>query len=102
VLDFDALLAESLKAGSTVAAFWEMTPRETYALIQAEGWRREQAQRGRAWLAWHIGALQRTKRFPSLQRLMGPDKPKALSADEMASRREEFQEMKAIWERKHS
>jgi len=93
---------EALKAGATVATFWEMTPRETYALIQADGWRREQAQRGRAWLAWHIGALQRTKRFPSLARLMGPDKPKTLGPDELAKRRAEFQELKAAWERKHS
>ena len=92
---------EALKAGATVEAFWSMTPRETYGLIQADTWRRDQAQRGRAWLAWHIAALQRVKRFPSLARLMG-HRPKALSPDEMAKRRAEFQEMTAAWERKHS
>lgn len=27
-------------------------------------------QRGRAWLAWHVAALPRTKRFPDLADLM--------------------------------
>ena len=93
---------EALKAGGSVSEFWDMTPREVHASIDADNWRREQAQRGRAWLAWHVGALQRTKRFPSLARLMGPDRPKALSPDEMAKRRAEFEEMTAAWERKHS
>ena len=93
---------EALKAGGSVSEFWELTPREVHALIEADNWRREQAQRGRAWLAWHIGALQRTKTFPSLARLMGPDERKALGPDEMAKRRAEFQEMKAVWERKRS
>ena len=92
---------EALKAGGSVGEFWDMTPREVHALIEADNWRRDQAQRGRAWLAWHIAALQRVKRFPSLARLMG-HRPKALSPDEMAKRRAEFQEMTAVWERKHS
>ena len=90
---------EALKAGGSVSEFWDMTPREVHALIEADNWRRDQAQRGRAWLAWHIAALQRVKRFPALARLMGPDKPKEVGPDELKKRRADFQEMKAVWER---
>jgi len=93
-------MMEALKAGASVAEFWEMTPRETAALIEAAGWVREQEQRGRAWLAWHIGALARVKRFPSLTRLMGAPKPATPTKDELAQRRREFQEMKAAWQRR--
>jgi hypothetical protein len=31
----------------------------------------EREQQGRAWLAWHIAALPRMKKFPELEKLMG-------------------------------
>lgn len=31
----------------------------------------EREQQGRAWLAWHIAALPRVKRFPSLDDMLG-------------------------------
>jgi hypothetical protein len=31
----------------------------------------ERDQQGRAWLAWHVAALPRLKKFPTLESLMG-------------------------------
>lgn len=31
----------------------------------------EREQQGRAWLAWHVAALPRLKKFPTLDSLMG-------------------------------
>ena len=31
----------------------------------------EREQQGRAWLAWHVAALPRMKKFPDLEKMMG-------------------------------
>lgn len=73
--------------------FWELTPRETVAAIEA-GMERNQAERELTMsLAWHTAALTRTKRMPALAQLLARMKPrKAVPIEE---RREEFEEMKA-------
>jgi len=44
---------------------------------EADEQRLDYEQRARAWLAWHIVALDRTKRLPPLKDLLGPArKPK--------------------------
>lgn len=46
----------------------------------------DREQRHRAWLAWHTAALPRMKTFPTLEKLMGPEKPRrAMSQDEIAA-----------------
>lgn len=41
-------------------------------------------QDGRAWLAWHIEALARTKKLPKLEKMMGPKKPtRGMSPEQM-------------------
>lgn len=42
---------------------------------EADEKRIEYEQKARAWLAWHIVALDRTKRLPPLKSLVGPAKP---------------------------
>lgn len=42
---------------------------------EADEKRIDYEQRGRAWLAWHIVALDRSKRLPPLKTLLGHDKP---------------------------
>jgi len=42
---------------------------------EADEKRLEYEQRARAWLAWHVVALDRTKRLPPLKSLLGPAKP---------------------------
>lgn len=78
-----------------VETFWSLTPRETWMMMEAQAWRAEQEQRGRAWLAWHTAALARMKRLPPLARLLGQPEARALSEDERVERRAEFEELKA-------
>ncbi|RZJ19125.1 MAG: hypothetical protein EON91_02710 [Brevundimonas sp.] len=39
--------------------------------MAAKGRAAESAQQNRAWLAWHIAALPRLKKFPALDKLLG-------------------------------
>jgi len=79
-----------------VREFWELTPAETMEVLRAWAWREERAQDWLAWQVWHIAALQRTTRLPALARLLRR-KPKALSSEEMAERREEHADMVSRW-----
>ncbi len=73
--------------------FWELTPRETVATIEA-GRGRLQAERELTMsLAWHTAALTRTKRLPTLTSLLARLKPRKVVPIE--KRRDEFEEMKA-------
>jgi len=92
-IDFDALLETALRCGVRVAEFWDLTPRELFAVVEAATWQREQAQRRDMWLAWHIAALSRTKRLPALQKLIRPGKAKALHGEALEARRRERDEM---------
>jgi len=77
-----------------VAAFWELTPRETLMTIEAAIWRRRQERERDLWLAWHMAALQRAKRLPTLKRLLSGMTPaRRLSAADEAARREEFADL---------
>lgn len=78
----------------TVEQFWAMTPRETMMVIEAAGWRMDQEQRGRAWLAWHVAVLSRAKKIPSLNQLLAAPKGQALKGKALMERRKEFAEMK--------
>jgi hypothetical protein len=48
----------------------------------------EREQQGRAWMAWHIAALPRLKKFPTLQSLMGVKR---------TAKRQTVSEMEAIF-----
>jgi hypothetical protein len=61
--------------------------------VEAAVWRMEQEQARALSLAWHIAALQRQKKFPSLARLLAGLKPRETVPIEQ--RREEFKELKA-------
>lgn len=64
------MLRQFVSAGFSPDSFWQLTPRE-YATIMAGARERfDMEHRARAWLAWHIAALPRTKRFPDLEDLM--------------------------------
>ena len=92
------LLAEALKAGISVAEFWEMTPRETFAAVEAAAWRMRQEQMLALSTAWHTAALSRAKKLPALAVLMARMKdggrPKTEDRGKLAERRREFNEMK--------
>jgi hypothetical protein len=48
----------------------------------------EREQQGRAWMAWHIAALPRLKKFPTLESLMGVKR---------TAKRQTVSEMEAIF-----
>lgn len=85
-----------MAAGIGVTEFWDLTPGETVALVRAR-LRRERERD--LWLAWHIAALGRVKKFPSLKRLLRPAKAHGLTPDQAAQRQAEFEELKARMER---
>lgn len=41
-MDWEALMVEGLRAGLGIEEFWRLTPRETYAAIEARAWQLEQ------------------------------------------------------------
>jgi len=61
--------------------------------VEAAVWRMEQEQARALSLAWHIAALQRQKKMPSLARLLAGLKPRKDVPIEQ--RRGEFEELKA-------
>lgn len=55
--------------GFDPACFWTLTPRELAVHMEGAGARLRHEHNARAWLAWHIEALSRTKRLPKLKDL---------------------------------
>jgi len=70
-----------------------MTPRETALAFEAAMWRYDRERKQTAWLAWHIAALGRARRLPSLRRLMRMPAAKKLSGDEAAKRAHDHAEI---------
>jgi hypothetical protein len=61
----------------------------------SSGIRRRMRDRERdIWLAWHIAALMRSRKLPALGTLLRPPKPKPMR-EELAERKQEFEELKA-------
>lgn len=87
------LLTDALKSGLSVDEFWQMTPRETALAFGAAKWRFERERRHLAWLAWHIAAMMRSRRMPSLRKLIGMPVAQKLTGDEAAGRAREHAEM---------
>ena len=80
-----------MRCGIGVNEFWDLTPVEAVTAVQA---RAEQQQERDLALAWHVAALQRTKKLPSLKRLLHPPQTKVLEGEELDRRAAEFEEMK--------
>lgn len=105
-MDWETLLMDALRAGLSVEEFWSLTPRETWMTLEARAWRLQResertgelihlAQKMLGWLAWHVAALQRSKRLPALQRLLGGGgQTKPMTPDEARERQAEFEELK--------
>ena len=91
--DWPKLLADALKIGLSVDEFWRMTPRETTLAIEGAVWRYEREHQQVAWLAWHVAALGRAKRLPSLRRLLRMPAATKLVGEEAEKRAREHAEM---------
>lgn len=59
-----------MATGFEAARFWKITPKEVEREMHGAGLRREREHNERAWLAWHIVALDRTKKLPKLETLL--------------------------------
>jgi len=68
-----------------------MTPRETFAAIDAASWRMERQQKLMLSTAWHAAAFSRTKRMPSLKKVLGEHKSKRLRGKELERKREDHE-----------
>ena len=99
----EALRKHALRAGIGVLEWLDLTPRETYMMLDAHLWREEQRRKEdeqrleqELTLAWLIAALTRAKRLPPLRVLLTAAKPaKPLKGEELEQRRSEFMEMTA-------
>lgn len=70
--DLDALHLQWMEAGGDADRFWRLTPRETKREIAAHITRQKREYTERAWLAYHIAALPRLKRFPDFRNFVKP------------------------------
>lgn len=69
------------------ALFWRLTYREIAAIMKGAAKRLMREHDDRAWLAWHIEALARTKKLPKLKDMQS-DRTKArrrMTPEEMIS-----------------
>jgi hypothetical protein len=76
-----------------VSEFWAMTPWELRLALEAGARRLERERQRDAWLAWHIAAMGRAKRLPSLRRLFGTPRARRLQGAELERRRREHAEI---------
>ncbi|KAB2673216.1 hypothetical protein F9K77_01190 [Ochrobactrum sp. LMG 5442] len=67
-----------VEVGQDPALFWRLTLREIAVILDASTYRLRREQNDRAWLAWHIEALARSKKLPKLKEFLSdaPKKPK--------------------------
>lgn len=62
-------------------------------MFKTAAWRWQQDQKRDAWLAWHIAALSRGKKLPSLARVMPKPPARTLKGAELRERQAEFAEL---------
>jgi hypothetical protein len=87
-------MRQALRSGLSVAEFWEMTPAETYAVIEAANWREDQRLRQQVAMARLTASLVRAKRLPSLGSLLAKfSQPQKSSKKELRQRRRAFKKV---------
>ena len=86
-------MTNALRAGVGVIDFWEMTPREVNATIEAYVWRAQQEYKSQTAQAWHTAMMTRAKRIPPLNQILSERKTKPMTEAEIAKRHNEFESM---------
>ncbi len=89
------LLRYALQAGLGVQEFWDLTPVETYAAIDASIWRDTHRQKRELVTAWRTAAFSRAKKLPPLNQVLNAGPAKPLRGQEREKRRKEFADMKS-------
>lgn len=69
--------------GLTVPEFWDLTPRELWATVDARRWQWEQQAQLQLTAAWATEGLARTKRLPQLSEWLRPKKKQTRSKAEV-------------------
>ena len=69
--------------GLTVPGFWDLTPRELWATVDARRWEWGQRMEVRLTAVWAAEALARTKRLPQLEEWLHPKKKQTRSKAEV-------------------
>lgn len=73
--------------GYDIESFWDQTPRTLSFAFEAQKEIRQTAfnlqHNQNAWLAWHVAALQRSKRMPPLHKLMVKQKQTTTLEDQL-------------------
>jgi hypothetical protein len=85
--DWLGLLKTWISLGLSEDDFWQKTPRQTAIIIKGKNAQLAREHNARAWHAHTVAALQRTKRMPSLRKLLVRDKDQ---------KPQHWQDMKAI------
>lgn len=63
-----------MECGQDPSQFWSLTPHEISVIMDGAVSRLRRERSELAWLAWHIEALARTKKLPTLESLLGNQK----------------------------
>lgn len=63
-------------------SFWDQTIRTVCAALHGKHRAAIRDQNARAWMVWHIAALQRAKKLPKLKTMMVKEKPRVQSWQE--------------------
>src|SRR5690606_40785291 len=90
-----------LRCGRSVLEWYQLTPRETLQVLDAELTREQHAHERAAWSTWHTAELQRAKRMPAYHHFYRPPARRVGSA-ELARRRAEHQRMAAAYEQEQT
>lgn len=77
-------MAAAHRAGVAPSEFWGLTPHQLNVILRADGEERKHAFEMRAWSAWHVAYLPRTKRPIPIQKLMGKPR-KSMNEEELRS-----------------
>lgn len=72
-----------MASGLDPAHYWGLTYRETQAIIDGAAARLRREQDDRAWLAWHVEALHRTKKLPKLKDMLRGKSSRRKTPEEM-------------------
>jgi hypothetical protein len=71
--------------GYDLDSFWDQTPRTLSLAFAAYDETQVNDYNGRAWLAWHMAALSRSKKLPPLRNLMSKvTTPKSAMEEQIA------------------
>jgi len=82
-------LRASHRAGLAPSEFWKLTPYQLRLICEERSAVLRHAHQMRSWHAWHVAALQRAKKMPTLRQMIGGKA--GMTEDELISQLSEYQ-----------